>query len=42
MDHRGAWNVREWMTCKNGIEFEETHTVSCPTPIWNKMDLKDL
>lgn len=43
MDHKGAWNLREWMECESGIEFEEIHTTSCPNKsIWNKKDLRDL
>lgn len=36
VDPRGAWNLREWMECTSGIEFEESRTTSCP----NQYNLK--
>lgn len=43
MDHRGAWILRECIECEIGIEFQESHTTSCPNKyIWNGKDLRDL
>lgn len=43
MDHRGAWILREYIECEIGIEFQESHTTSCPNKyIWNGKDLRDL